>query len=693
VGEFSGIDSTALQGMTNSFKGDKDHLRSRASSYRTEFAGKGMDTSALSELLGICGWMDDQAPMLDRRYHLALAADQPYPGHQGMVSIDESMVGTTVQSKKDGKALAGRFDQALDDGDQPSEDLFAALQEHADDADYLKAFYEQVGPKRLQRLTNSMAETMPEGRYGAHPDQISHDRDVLAKTFGTYTKVAFEGRTAQQKQAGWNKWFDDFQNPQSRSFQSSYLLALLPGGSQDKDFLVALGDRVWDSNPNRSGAQYLEGGSGNGEFGKDHLTQLFHAIGANPEASGEWMDHNYDLMQKIIYPGMIKPLNEPQSRMDAFVKMMHAGTIGLKSTNRPLSDQLTARIMMDNWRHQKGDDENLRPYDPIDAYYGQLVTANWSAMVYGITSPIGDTLYGADPSTKGFTTRLAQWDQKAFLASQDPNHPGLELGAPLWQALLNESARDPKTAGEESALFDSFRTQIDNQVDSAKKDTDDHAQDYRMMQRGMMIKAYSQAFDYAEDSIEGDANRWADEVNGARTALIKTSAALVEGVATDGASAITDLGTDKAKELGGTATDLLTDYIASKVSVSPEDAPGLAAKYKSIDDKKLSVTWQDEYRREAKAQLTGGGFSSEVTAPVTVHPRNGAAQHFTGDPAQYIESPADNFLNKDKTVMDVDKMTPRQRTAYGNWLMDPAIVNHVDSRGFTQGEQFQHLSE
>lgn len=105
------------------------------------------------------------------------------------------------------------------------------------------------------------------------------------------------------------------------------------------------------------------------------------------------------------------------------------------------------------------------------------------------------------------------------------------------------------------------------------------------------------------------------------------------------------------------------------------------------------MSWQHEYQSEANSQLSGGGFSSDVTAPVTIHPRNGEPKTYTGNPKDYIKAPADNFITSDGTVMDIDKMSPRQRTAYNSWLMDPAIVNHVDSRGFTQGQQLQHLAE
>ncbi|WP_435131326.1 hypothetical protein [Actinacidiphila sp. bgisy144] len=699
---FSGIDPDGLQKMTSSFKSDKDLLRSTASSYKYQFEEKGLDSSSLTQLIGICGWLDDQMPMLTRRYHLAIAADKPYPDHKGMVSIDDSMVNTTAQSQKDGKALADKYNDALKKGDDPSEDLFADLSAHSDDPDYLKAFYNQLGSKNLLQLTNDMADDNFYGRYGDHPDEAKHDRDVIAKTFGTFTKVAYEGQTAQQKQASWSKWFDNFKDPRG-VFRADYLTSLLPGGSQDKDYLVALGDRVFDKDPSKNGSEFMNSsGLDKGVFADDHYTQLFNAIGKNAEASGEWMDHNYDTMQTIIYPHGPWDLGQPPARAQAFADLMSAGTIDLKATNRPLAEKLTARIMMDNYRHQNGDSSKIHPYDPIDVYYGKLVTANWSDMVYGITSPVGDKFWGADATKGGFTKKMSQWDQTAFLEGQDPNRPGLEVGAPLWQAMLNESARDAKTAGKLSVLFDAFRNTVDDEASGRQVTTSgDHAESYRAMERGMMMKAYSQAFDYAEGSIEQDADDWADGVNGARKELIALGEKAAKGVATDGASAITDLGKEQAGEIGGSAEDLLVDYIASAVSVSPEDAPGgLADRYKKIDSAKLDTNWQDEYRREADGQLSKGGWDPKTTPPVTItpkadpkHPNQNVSKTYTGDPKGYIKSPGDNFLDGNGSVKPFASMTTQQRTAYGNWLQDPAVVNKVEITGFTEDEQFQHIPD
>jgi hypothetical protein len=696
MSDYSGIDSAAFQKMVSSFKSDKGSLRSAASTYKTEFSRYGLDTSHFTELTGIASWMDDQTPSLDRRYHLAIAAEQPYPGHKGMVQIDESMVGTTAQSIKDGKSLADQFNSALKKGDEPSEDLYAQLSEHADDPDYLKAFYNQLGPGNLMMLTNDMADDNFYGRYGDHPDQALHDRDILAKTFGTFTKVAFEGQSSAQKQKSWDKWFDGFSDPNRKTFRADYLTSLLPGGSQDKDFLVALGDRVFDKDPQKSGSEYMGAdGMNKGEFGKDHLTQLFDAISTVPEASGEWMDHNYDTLQKIIYPGMVNPMNEPQSRADALVKVMHSGTIELRSTNEDLAEQLTARIMMDNYRHQNGDASSVHPFDPIDYYYSQLITAYWPDMVNGITSPTADKLWGGDATAGGFTQQMSQWDKKAFLAGQDPNRPGLEVGAPLWQALLNESARDPKAAGEESALFDAYRNKIDQTRAGAQDRTPEHAQDYLSMQRGLMMKAYSKAFDYAEGSIEGDAQTWADGVNSARATLINGAYDAAVTAGSDGVgAAVTGVKDNLVGTAQDTAKTLLTGWLTDALSVKPEDAPGgLADKYKKIDGAKLDTGWQDEYRRLANDQLNGGGFDPKVTAPVTIYPRKGKPVTYTGNPKTYITGPADNFLNKDGSVKDIGSMTNQQRTAYDKWLQDPAVVSKVEHSGFTQGTQFQNIPD
>lgn len=676
--------------MTNSYKSDKDSLRQSTTSIKSDFAKYGLDSSPLTELMGICGWLDDQMPMLTRRYHLSIAASQPYEGFKGMVSIDESMVGQTAQSQKDGKALADKYNDKIDNGDPIPEDLFADLEAHKDDADYLKSFYEQLGPQRLAAISSDMASNPYDDRYKDHPDQLSHDRDVIAGTLGTFTQVEFEGMSAQDKQAGWNKWFDNFKDARD-IFRPDQLTPLLQGGTFDKDFLVALGDRVFAKDPKYNENEWMQAGD-KGPWGSDHYTQLFDAISKNPEASGEWMDHNYDAVQIIIYPHGPWNLDEPKERAAAFMKLMHSATIDLRTTNEPLAEKLVGHLMLDNYAHQNGDAKSIHPVEGVDYLYSQIVTAYWNDLENGITSPTADKFWMGDATSGGFNEKASKWDEKAFLAGQDPSRFGLEASGPMWQALLNESARDPKAAGEESALFDAYRNRLDQQIVHSNR-SDTAAQDYLAMRRGMMMKAYGTAFTSAKSSIEGDAQAWADGVNAFRKAAIEKAAGLATAAATGGGTAVADLGKEELGGLGSTATGLLTDWIAESVSVKPEEAPGgLADKYKKLSDSELDTSWRDEYRRLANLQLSNG-FDDDITKPVTVGPVHQDGKVYTGDPKGYITGPADNFLEKDGSVTDVEKMSPQQMAAYSRWLQDPAVVAKIENDGFQAGEQFQHLPD
>src|SRR5689334_23489435 len=108
MGDFSGIDPQAMIGMIKHFTTEKDDLRAHLSSLKDEFAGYGLDTGPFNELLGICGWLDDQLPMLQRRQGLAAAMDLD-PSTVHMVQLPEPMTQTAAEAHAAGKALADQF--------------------------------------------------------------------------------------------------------------------------------------------------------------------------------------------------------------------------------------------------------------------------------------------------------------------------------------------------------------------------------------------------------------------------------------------------------------------------------------------------------------------------------------------------------------------------------------------------------
>ncbi|MEU4925871.1 hypothetical protein AB0G54_05080 [Streptomyces yokosukanensis] len=696
MGEFSGIDAKALNGMIGSVRKDKERLRRGAAWIKSSFEQHGIDAQPLTELLGICGWLDDQVPLLVRRHHLALAATDDggkryvhAPKGTVMVSIDEAEVGRQAAAERNGKALAERFKK--DFSGSRSAQLFAALEANADDGDFVKAFYNALGPDNLAWLSNEMADDPYDDYYGKHPKALTHDRDLIAKTLGTFTQVAFDGRSPQEKQADWNKWFDKFAMDPQRGFRPDRLMPLLAGGTYDKDFLVALGDRVFSKDHQISENEWMNG-SGKGPWETDHYAQLFDAIARNPEASGAWMSHDYETVQTMLYHPTAA---WNTARSAALVKVLHSATIDLRSTNEALAENLTAHLAFDNYKHMNGDEKDIHPIEGVDYFYSQLITSYWKDMEYGMTSPVADKFWMGDATTGGFTEKASQWNEKTFLDSQDPSRFGLEAGAPMWQALMNESARDPRAAGELSALFDAYRNRVDAQVVHTYRSNND-AIKYLSMRRGLMMKAYGIAFTYAKGSLEGEAEAWTESVNEFRKTLIETAADGAQAAATGGTTAVADMGKEQLTGLGDSAKGLLTDWLAGQWSVKPEEAPGgLAEKYKELSDAELDTSWRDNYRRLANQQLTKHGFDHAVTPPVTVGPVHGERTTYTGNPSDkkhpYFQGQAESFLTPSGQVMDLDKMTPKQLTAYSRWLQDYAVVAKVQNDGFETSQQFQNI--
>lgn len=181
MGEFSGIDPEALLGMIKSFTTDKHDLRQRVSAIKSQFGRYGLDTSPLNELLGQCGWLDDQLPGLNRRLNLAAAMDHDHAtiGHH-MVNVPEPVI-TAKKAQAEGKALAEKY--AKDTGGDPLHDVAAELAAHAEDPDFCSAFY--------AGLPEGVAVTVPSRLKAAHDPSAAHDLKIYSAAFGTAVSGAF----------------------------------------------------------------------------------------------------------------------------------------------------------------------------------------------------------------------------------------------------------------------------------------------------------------------------------------------------------------------------------------------------------------------------------------------------------------------------------------------------------------------
>ncbi|WJV46915.1 hypothetical protein [Streptomyces flavofungini] len=675
---FSGIDPEKLSKTISSLNKDQEKIKSSVSQIKSSFEQYGVGTAPLTELMAIAGWVEKEIPMLRRRHHLSIAEDEKYGhGYKGMVQIKESMVGATKKSQADGKKLGEKFKEKLENGDEITPEMFADLRANKADADYIKSFYGEVGSKNLLLMSNEMGDRFND-QYKEHPEQREKDRQIIAETFGTFTKVAFEGKSPKAKQAAWNKWFDDSAPADDFGFRPDFLTPLLKGGSHDKDFLVAFGDRVFQKDKQGEGDELRffgkGGGLGEGEWGKDGYQQLFAAISRNNEASGEVVDHNYDFVQKSFYQTGPWQVDEPKERGKAFFDMVNAGTVSLKKENPTLAQKNTARILFDNYHHRNGKDtKGMHPIAGTQALYASIIAAYWDDMKHGVTSPVGNALWGGDVKAKGEEKfeGTTKWNLNEYLSGQDRNRPGLEATEKFWRALVVEAARDPEAAGTISALF-----QVENgrmsAHEHATRESNEDAGSYEAMERGMMQQFYSASFKETTTELEGDIDKWVSETNGFRGKIIDTASEVALG-ATGGAGVAGAKGAAVGVAWGlgsGTATRWLNEM----VKVDENDAPeGLKNAFKGVKANTADFSWQSDYQLNANNAWEYRNVKEVTVSTYRVKDGVTETKRYTGDPKEYAKGDG-NFLGEDGSIKKTGDMTRAERTAYDKWLRDPAVV-------------------
>ncbi|WP_406154434.1 hypothetical protein OG217_24315 [Streptomyces sp. NBC_01023] len=671
-GDFSGINPERLKETISALERDQKTLHSRASYYKQQFDRYGIPTAGPNRLMKIAGWADGELPMLRRRHHLALNMEVDFPGFKGMTQINENDVSKSAvaQARKDGRALGEQFKKASENGDVPSEDLFHALDAHSNDADFVNSFYKTLGPDRLAQLSNKMASNPYDNRYEDHPDQLAHDRNLIAKTLGTFSQTAFEGQTVKDAQVNWGKWLDKFVSDPNQGFSPERLLPLLKGGTFDKGFLVALGDRVF-SKKKTDNYLWMNGtGSGQGPWNSDHYAQLFTALSKNPEAAGEWMDHNPKVVDVGLYPGGITENDSSPERAKEFVKVLRAGTIGIGKTDPALAEKNTAMLVVNNFHHQMDDKlKGIHALPGAQVLYSELMVKNWDAMEGSITSPAQDGYWNS-----------GKWDYKAFSKSQNPDKPGIEVSPDVWQAFMQESIREPHAAGAMSALFDTNQKEYSVKT-SLTYASDNDAKSFNAFKQGLMGNFYATAYDATEKALGDDAQAWADGINGSRDAMIDDAIAMGKGAKEGGAAGAATA----AAGIGqGLAMGMLTKWLKDGVDVKPSQAPkDLLGAIKALKESKPENTWRSAFSSKV-AILVEHNFDPHKIPdfePVTYQEPSDKTKHvYTGNPwgdPKYITSPENDFVKAIKDndgEVDVSKMTPRQREAYSSWLADPAVV-------------------
>ncbi|UXY29164.1 hypothetical protein [Streptomyces sp. HUAS TT20] len=191
MGEFSAIDPTAMQGMIKSYTRDKDDLRNSAGTLKSRFDRFGIDTGDLTQILGICTWLDDQLSTLTRHQALGAALEREHPG-LNMVQVPEPVI-SAAEARKEGKELADEFSKNTS-GDEKAgkeyHDLALKLAAHKDDPDYCSSFYANLNPPIQAETLPSLLASTGSSTAGEDLKAYSHALGVACST--DYPAPGFE---------------------------------------------------------------------------------------------------------------------------------------------------------------------------------------------------------------------------------------------------------------------------------------------------------------------------------------------------------------------------------------------------------------------------------------------------------------------------------------------------------------------
>ncbi|MGW1727371.1 hypothetical protein ACWCQK_31195 [Streptomyces sp. NPDC002306] len=160
---FSGINPDNLMRTIKHLESSSKTLRAAKSAYTSRFQKFGLDTSSLTEMGKIAGWVDDELPMLRRRQALAAAMElDPESGLKpgAMVHLREPVT-TVREAREDGRQLAEDANKAaeLAPGAAGAEfhRIAAELAKHRGDADFVSALYAGMNPDLVRNLPMAIA--------------------------------------------------------------------------------------------------------------------------------------------------------------------------------------------------------------------------------------------------------------------------------------------------------------------------------------------------------------------------------------------------------------------------------------------------------------------------------------------------------------------------------------------------------
>jgi hypothetical protein len=673
------------------------------------------DPAGRLRLLG--NWADGEAGMLRRRLALAESADGadlagPKAGTRRTVTLSgpPDAYRTAPAAAAAGAALAF----GLADPGTSREDLdgaLTALRVHADDPDFVRGFFEVLGPAGLAGLLY-LVEGLPAGpgdRRHQHAgtgrgrtDQArTGRRDIPVPTAAAEVTLGRALACYSRVCPLDERWLGRF-NTRGRddAAETGLLGPLLPHGRFAAGLLRLLGDGLFAGNrlgppghpaglgrtPGRPGGHpavhdvglFAPGAAAGGLPPARYAVALLHAIADDPRLA---VSFGVSHVEQIVHRSRVGTLGPPfdpgepvQVERARAELIARAGGGAARRADPTAAATFVARLAL---AVHQGPPVHVSP--ALAAAFGQLLHAYRDDLYGSVMSLVPETAALRDPSGRGV---VPTWPATGGpWSAANRADPAAAIPAELWAALLRESLCGGTSAATLAVDAVTVADRLERAVAAATRGyARGGARAYPASPRalGHFQQAQVQSF-FTGALIEA-----VDALGRDRAAAEQTRRQQIGLV-------ITVLG-EVAKSIDFTSVTRTVTNVSVNVTVEVLAARARAALAGTaasetrtppgVAELRAAVTrvpgWQAAYRASVADLWARRG--SDPIQPVDVTDAAGRTRRFTGDPYRdgFITSAASDFFDATGMPLDPRRMTAAQRAAYVGWLASPAVVANND---------------
>jgi hypothetical protein len=576
-GGFEGIDPPLLSQLMQSMKSGVSAAAPVAAGYMSRFSALGLDTSRVSRLQQDYNWAQGQQSMLQRRYDLA----SHQPSGQWVNGMATSGAGeleyTTPQQAQAAGANAG---QQFKDGKISATEFLALLREHEYDPDWQTGAMRAIGQEGLWAIRED--DAIPYGAQG-QPDMKAL---ALAVAAALANGVTFPGPAVE----------DD---PGDEDL--TLLAPLLAYANFPPQVLATLGKEAM-----APGYAF-------------YAPEVWAALEASPGAAAMFIQQNAPQIVWYINAGDHGG-GLPDDQMTAFLGVLKAGTIDIRSSDPQLGGQAVTALVKAYY-----DDQGAHAPSQFDALYGQVIEDYWPDVMFSITS--------------------TATDPHGYLKSPD----GMHLSPDQWAAFVREAMWDPTTAAK---LLANAHAQDAYWLGQANKLPGNSGDSYAL-QAGLVAGFFDSQATWVYNKQGSNSGAWKSGVISAIGPAVGDAISLVtepgQWASTFATSAINFI-----------ATNVLTGVVNGLPNGSGPPAPALS-------------TWQGTHERNAVDAFDDATpqLIEEDNEQDPAHQLQALVQS-----VQYYDK--GSFVVKVKgkpnpQIMKPSQMSPQQLQAYNAWLNDPAV--------------------